>query len=204
MEPCGCTSDPLGDLARTAALVGGAPLFDGGSTLYTERPVTPEMRPQESAKARVLADTLPKMGLWAAGVGPYDLADGADGILFPRQAANAQGIATAPPFVRVVSGVKIGVFGVVDPAMVPVESGAGRRRGDQGPARPGGGGRRRARAHDAGGGEEAGAGGPRRRFRARGRRARRRRGRHRRGRRRLVPPHPGEPRPGGPARGLAL
>lgn len=119
IEPCGCTSDPLGDLARTAALVRGGPLFDGGSTLYSERPVSADKKAQEDAKARVLAQTLPKMGLWAAGLGPYDLGEGPDGILFPRQAANADGVATAPAFVRIVAGVKIGVFGVVDPALVP-------------------------------------------------------------------------------------
>ncbi len=37
-EPCGCTSDPLGDLARTSALIataraaGPVLVFDGGST----------------------------------------------------------------------------------------------------------------------------------------------------------------------------
>jgi len=113
MEPCGCTSDPLGDLARTAALVKGNALFDGGSTLYTARPVPPDKRAQETLKAQILAETLPKIGLVASGLGPYDLPLGPDGVLYPRQASNASGAKTAPPFIREIGGVKVGVFGVV-------------------------------------------------------------------------------------------
>src|SRR5262245_6727125 len=103
MEPCGCTSDPLGDLARTAKLIAGHALLDGGSTLYSARPVPADKRAQETLKAQILAETLPKMGLVASGLGPFDLPLGTEGVLYPRQAANVKG--SAPPFVRDVEGV---------------------------------------------------------------------------------------------------
>ncbi|MGZ3428784.1 MAG: hypothetical protein ACXVCV_19155 [Polyangia bacterium] len=33
-EPCGCTSDPLGDVARVATLAKGGLWLDAGSLLY--------------------------------------------------------------------------------------------------------------------------------------------------------------------------
>jgi hypothetical protein len=127
VEPCGCTSDPLGDLARTAELVRGArkerpvALFDGGSSLYDELPVPPLKAAQDSLTADLIARTLPQLGLAAAGLGPYDLGVGPGGLRFPRQAANLDLAAPAlePPKIVDVGGVKLGVFGVVDPLAVP-------------------------------------------------------------------------------------
>jgi cytochrome c554/c'-like protein len=123
LEPCGCTSDPLGDIARTAAVVRAADrpaaLLDGGSTLYLDMPVPAEKRPQAELTADAVAELLPKLGLAAAGLGPHDLGRGADGVRFPRQAANVTGGApTAAPRIVDVGGVRVGVFGVVDPAAV--------------------------------------------------------------------------------------
>lgn len=122
VEPCGCNSNPLGDLARLAELIATvrkerpAALFDGGSTLYTEAPIPPGKGPQEELKADLLARTLPKLGLAAAGLGPYDLA----GPRFPRQAANVTaGAPTERPRIIELGGARVGVFGVVDPSLVP-------------------------------------------------------------------------------------
>lgn len=128
VEPCGCTSDPLGDLARTAALVrrlaGERPtlLLDGGSTLYTENPPTQLRAREEAEKAAVLAGVLPELGLAAQGLGPYDLVRGLDGVRLPRMAANVETKESlpflAPSRVIDAGGIKVGVFGVVDPALV--------------------------------------------------------------------------------------
>src|SRR5258705_7782945 len=58
--PCGCTSDPLGDIARTARLVGDARaagptlVVDAGSLLYAKVPVPPALAVQEELKADLL------------------------------------------------------------------------------------------------------------------------------------------------------
>jgi hypothetical protein len=120
LEPCGCTSDPLGDISRTARQILGADrpaaLFDGGSTMYLDDPVPPEKKAQAELTADAIARILPTLRLAAAGLGPYDLA----GVRFPRQAANVTaGAPVEPPKIVDVGGVKVGVFGVVAPAAVP-------------------------------------------------------------------------------------
>jgi hypothetical protein len=129
IEPCGCNSDPLGDLARTAALLHEtrqkrpAALLDGGSTLYTKTTLSPEAISEETLKAGLLHELLPELGLAAAALGPFDLARGAKGVLFPRQAANGPvGIPVEAPRLMELGGVRVGVFGVVSPVLV---SGAG-------------------------------------------------------------------------------
>jgi 2',3'-cyclic-nucleotide 2'-phosphodiesterase (5'-nucleotidase family) len=58
----------------------------------------------------------------AVGLGPNDLAAGPDQVRLPRQVANlpaSAGVALAPPTVVAAGSEKIGVFGVIDPALVP-------------------------------------------------------------------------------------
>lgn len=120
--PCGCTSDPLGDIARTAKLVANARIagpvivVDAGSLLYSQSPVPPHLQAQEQLKAHLL-EKIYESDLKVAGVGlgPMDLAEGQKGSLFPRQAANLADPAfvTAPPFVQDVGGAKVGIFGVI-------------------------------------------------------------------------------------------
>src|SRR5262249_20129312 len=100
LEPCGCNSNPLGDIARAAELVAAVrkerpvALLDGGSTLYSEVPVPPAKRGQEELRANLLAKLLPELGLAGAGLGPFDL----PGPRFARQAANVTaGAPVAPP-----------------------------------------------------------------------------------------------------------
>lgn len=129
IEPCGCTTDPLGDLARTAQLVteararGPVVVVDAGSLLYARPSIEPEAKAQEDLKAdlltRVYKDTLQ---VAAVGLGPTDLAAGVGGVRFPRQVANlpaGAGVPVAAPTVVTVGTDKLGVFGVIAPGLVP-------------------------------------------------------------------------------------
>jgi hypothetical protein len=128
IEPCGCTSDPLGDLARIAELLtqartGGQVLFlDGGSFLYAELAPPDARRAQEQLKAELLAAAFQDhLGAAAVGLGPYDLAAGVARVAPPRQAANLEpqsGVALEPPKLVTVGGIAVGIFGVVAPELV--------------------------------------------------------------------------------------
>src|SRR5262245_9868917 len=122
--PCGCTSDPLGDLSRTAQLIedarGQGPVLvvDAGSLLYSKSPVPPHLAAQEELKADLLARPYKDdLAVGAIGLGPADLAQGPGKVRIPRQAVNvAEGAAqvrTMEPAVIAVGGVKVGVFGVI-------------------------------------------------------------------------------------------
>lgn len=126
-EPCGCNSDPHGDLARTAAVLAdlrasGRPTLymDGGSTLYSELKPQPHLVAQEALKAKLLVNTLTaELGMAAIGLGPFDLAAGPGEVRPPRHAANLgadSGVALTPPSVIRVGDRAIGVFGVVSPS----------------------------------------------------------------------------------------
>ncbi|HUS67743.1 MAG TPA: multiheme c-type cytochrome [Kofleriaceae bacterium] len=137
LEPCGCTSDPMGDLARTAALVesaraGGTPVlfFDGGSMLYEhEKPSSEEQLAHEKLKAGTLLEVMEKkIKPAAAGVGPFDLAGGEAEVKPDRQAVNLPAgstIRVEPPKVVTAGKVKVGVFGLsgMQGAGDPVEAG---------------------------------------------------------------------------------
>ena len=129
IEPCGCTSNPMGDLARTVELVDSArkqgrpvAVLDAGSLLYSHVTVPPSQQAQEKLKAGVIQDAFQKqLQVAAVGLGPFDLAMGTDSIKLPRQAVNVaagQHVPIDPPKIVPVGGVKVGVFGVVDPGAV--------------------------------------------------------------------------------------
>jgi len=122
--PCGCTSDPLGDLSRTVQLadtIRGTRrpvlVVDAGSLLYSKSPVPPHLAAQEELKADLLAKTYTtKLGVGAIGLGPMDLATGADKLRFPRHAINVgpdAKVATKAPEVLEIGASKVGVFGVI-------------------------------------------------------------------------------------------
>src|SRR5438128_7668458 len=54
-EPCGCTSDPLGDVARVATLARGGLWLDAGGLSYDREALTARKRAQADATAAALA-----------------------------------------------------------------------------------------------------------------------------------------------------
>jgi hypothetical protein len=116
--PCGCTTDPLGDISRTAKLVdetraaGPTLVVDAGSLLYSKAPIPSHLVAQEELKADLLVKTY-KENLQVAGVGlgPADVVQGTDKLRIPRQAANVE--PSEAPKVVEAGGAKVGVFGVV-------------------------------------------------------------------------------------------
>ncbi len=120
--PCGCTSDPLGDISRTVKLVdesrerGPVLVVDAGSLLYSQSPVPKHLEAQEDQKADLLTSIYQKqLRVAAVGLGPADLAKGPAAIRFPRFAVNVTdpAVQTKPPAVINVGDAKVGVFGVV-------------------------------------------------------------------------------------------
>jgi len=125
--PCGCTSDPLGDLSRTAKLVaearaaGPVLVVDAGGLLYSQSPVPAHLVAQEDLKADLLVKTYQKeLGVAAVGLGPVDLAKGPDAIRIPRQAVDVSDakLVDAPKLIQV-GDAKVGVFGVVAMDTIP-------------------------------------------------------------------------------------
>jgi hypothetical protein len=114
-EPCGCTSDPLGDVARVATLAKGGVWLDAGGLSFNREELSAERRPQAQATAAALAQIYAGADV---GLGADDLALGAKLVRPARQACNVRGMPTAPPRIHVIDGKKIGVFGVVTPARV--------------------------------------------------------------------------------------
>src|SRR5215211_5684526 len=89
--PCGCTSDPLGDISRTTKLIedaranGPVLVVDAGSLLYSKDPVPAHLAAQEELKADLLATVYYQgMKVGALGLGPADLAKGGEKIRLPR------------------------------------------------------------------------------------------------------------------------
>lgn len=124
-EPCGCTSDPLGDLARTSELIrkaraeGPVLVFDGGSTLYTSAKVSEHARAQEAMKSKLIIKAFAEdLNVDAMGLGPYDFGEGKGAVQPARHAVNVaaeSGVALAAPEVLDAGGIKVGVFGVASP-----------------------------------------------------------------------------------------
>jgi hypothetical protein len=126
--PCGCTSDPLGDISRTTAAVddarqqGPVMVVDAGSLLYAQNPLSPRVATEENLKADLLAKIYSQqLHVEAIGLGPADLADGPSHVRLARQAcdATASGLPIAQPKVVQVGDAKVGVFGVVDKDATP-------------------------------------------------------------------------------------
>ncbi len=121
--PCGCTTDPLGDLARTARMIGevqaNGPVLvvDAGSLLYSKEKITEQHEAQEELKADLLAHTYREdLAVAAIGLGWADLVRGPEKVRLPRHAVNVPadaGIPLEKPEVIAVGGAKVGVFGVI-------------------------------------------------------------------------------------------
>ncbi len=136
LEPCGCTSDPLGDLARYAALVRGAARSGLGSTLVVDgggmsfpESSSPKEKPANALRAKFLARTLETLGPpFAAALAETDVSDPGSEIVPKRLAVNlsknsskdsSKTASIAPSRLETVGGVRVGIFGVADPALAP-------------------------------------------------------------------------------------
>ena len=120
-EPCGCNSDPLGDLARIAGLATGGLWLDAGELLYDAQPPSTSQRAQADRKAEAISNIYRDAKAESA-MGPSDTFafGGTTQLALPRQACNVTvamlRVAQAEPRVREVNGLRVGVFGAVDPA----------------------------------------------------------------------------------------
>ena len=124
LEPCGCTSDPLGDIARVTALVrkeaknGRAILVDAGNLTYPAGGIS--LRKQEAADlvAGFLARELNRLPFGGSALGEADLAAGVAKLQPNRLAVNLGSMPFVEPSrIKLVGGIKIGIFGLVDPAL---------------------------------------------------------------------------------------
>lgn len=120
--PCGCTSDPLGDISRTTKLVeqarseGPVLVVDAGSLLYAKNPIPPHLATQEDLKADLLATVYKDhLKVGAVGLGPADLPKGPAALRIPREVTNVADPAykTQGPKIVTVGDTKVGVFGVI-------------------------------------------------------------------------------------------
>jgi hypothetical protein len=130
VEPCGCTSDPLGDISRLAPLIadarriGGVALVDAGGLLYPEGLIAKKERPSADLRGEFLATQMGKLGLIGGGLGETDASSGADAIRPPRLASNlstSSSIIRAPR-VDVIAGIRVGVLGIADPIVASLIS----------------------------------------------------------------------------------
>lgn len=135
VEPCGCTSEPLGGLPRLANIIGASKLprglVDAGNLLLPPADdFDPVTREQHMVKARVIARAYRRLGALALNVGPADLVAG-EALLaelqregaVPFVSANVRprregGPQIARSFIRVVGGIRIGFTGVATPEKV--------------------------------------------------------------------------------------
>jgi len=116
-EPCGCNSDPLGDLARLVALAEGGLLLDAGNNLYDTGGTAASRRAQADRKADVIGAVYAEAGAEVA-LGSNDLFGGVERLLPARQACNVSlSSGLTAPHVREVNGLRIGIFGITDPSL---------------------------------------------------------------------------------------
>jgi hypothetical protein len=129
VEPCGCTSDPLGDISRYAGVVraaakdsGAVLLLDAGGLLYAEGGGAARERAADDARGAFLAAELQRLGLTGAGLAETDLLGGPALVRPQRLASNfAPSAIVRPPAIHTVGAgpgvVKVGVLGIADPAL---------------------------------------------------------------------------------------
>jgi len=125
-EPCGCTSDPLGDVARYAALVreaaraGPVLLVDAGGLSFPETS-TPKEKGANAERAAFLGKALSTIGPpFAAGLAETDVVAHSTVAAPERLAANlTRATGVAPSRLVNVGGVRVGILGIADPALAP-------------------------------------------------------------------------------------
>lgn len=133
IEPCGCTSEPLGGLQRLAATVAASKvehgLVDAGNLLFPNK-LDALTREQHLLKSHIMARAYRQMGAIALNVAPADLQAGAEHLLMLQQegavplvsanvrAKSKTGPSVARSFVRTLGGIRFGITGVATPEVV--------------------------------------------------------------------------------------
>ncbi len=127
-EPCGCSSEPLGDVARIAGLLKTAGprglLIDAGGLRYKPLAGPSEKQQQARLKADFLEQTWQKLGAVTM-LQPGDLMGAEGGAELARSVRLCSNLLGAPGVpaavlqseeVRTVSGVKLGIMGIAAPS----------------------------------------------------------------------------------------
>ena len=124
LEPCGCTSDPLGDIARVTALVrataraGATLLVDAGNLTYPAGDIPSRKQEAADLVASFLAREITRLPFGGSALGETDLSRGFAKVQPKRLAANLDILAFVEPSrISLVGGIKVGVFGLVDSAL---------------------------------------------------------------------------------------
>jgi len=132
LEPCGCTSDPLGDFARVSALVRAAAghsqsalLVDAGNVAYpapatsTASPTSTssgKQHPAADLRAAYLSREIARLPFGGSALGDSDLARGPALVAPKRLAVNlVPAPFIEPSRIATVGSIKIGVLGIADP-----------------------------------------------------------------------------------------
>lgn len=134
IEPCGCTSEPLGGLARLATVIKNAgqqsALVDAGQLLLPVDGLDELTRPQHVAKAKLLARAFRRLGGVALNLAPPDLIEGIDFLselqregAVPLVSANIRprsedGPRVARSRLQVIGGIRFGFTGLAIPEAV--------------------------------------------------------------------------------------
>ena len=134
IEPCGCTSDPLGGIQRLATVVSQSSypkmLVDAGNLLLPLEGLDEFTKPQHIEKARLLARAYRKMGVAALNVAEGDLQEGSQLLhsiqkegAVPWVSANIRPTGSGGPDIarlrlRTVGDIVFGVTGVAVPEIV--------------------------------------------------------------------------------------
>jgi len=129
LEPCGCTSDPLGDFARVSALVRsaagrgqGALIVDAGSFAYPMGEIPSKKVPAAELRAAFLAREMARLPWGGGAIGETDLARGIASVAPKRLAVNlAPAPFIEPSRIATVASIKIGVLGIIDPEVAKGE-----------------------------------------------------------------------------------
>lgn len=129
LEPCGCTSRPLGGIDRlagalAAARASGPTLFlSAGDLFFDGLTHSEDAKTQELWKAETLSEILAELRLDAAGLGRFDFDFGTEVLsqlvarsTFPIVLAGVSGVSglRAEGIVKEVGGVRVGVFAVAE------------------------------------------------------------------------------------------
>lgn len=131
VEPCGCTSEPLGGVPRLAATLRASrlpyALVDAGNLLFSATEMDEASREQHLYKARILSRVYRDLGAVALNLAHADLLGGLELLkglqhegAFPLVSANVRPVGDGVPsvarsFVREVGGIRFGLTGAARP-----------------------------------------------------------------------------------------